>query len=60
MEKDGVILSKNIKEFTVTEDLENDLINIKLIIQKSDFEFELQSDIIHPDIDRFHNNFKEE
>jgi hypothetical protein len=53
MEKDGVILSENIKEFTVTEDLENDLINIKLIIQKSDFEFELQGNIIHPDIDRF-------
>ncbi|WP_338470409.1 type II secretion system protein [Niallia sp. XMNu-256] len=51
--KDGVILSTNIKEFTVIEDLENDLINIKLIIQKSDFEFELQSDIIHPDIYRF-------
>ena len=51
MMKGNVVLSENIKEFTITEN--GNLITIKLVIEKLDFEFELQSEIIHPDTYRF-------
>ena len=49
--KGNVVLSENITEFTVTEN--GNLITIKLVIEKLGFEFELQSEIIHPDTYRF-------
>ena len=51
MKSGGMILSKNIKEFTVTDNV--DRVNIILIIEKSGYLFELQSEIIHPDQKRF-------
>lgn len=51
MMKGNAVLSENITEFTVTEN--GNLITIKLVIEKLDFEFELQSEIIHPDTYRF-------
>ena len=47
------ILSENIKEFTVIEDLENDLINIKLIIENQILNLNCKVNIIHPEINRF-------
>ncbi|WP_102274398.1 prepilin-type N-terminal cleavage/methylation domain-containing protein [Cytobacillus massiliigabonensis] len=44
IKKDGIVLSENIKEFTVSEN-ENP-VKVKLIIEKSGFEFELKSEII--------------
>lgn len=54
MKKNGVILSENIAEFSVDEDPDNtELLNVKLIIEKSGYEIKLQSDIIHPNKKRF-------
>ena len=43
--KGNVVLSENITEFTCYMKYEDNLITIKLVIEKSNFEFELQSEI---------------
>lgn len=53
MMKGSVVLSENIKEFTVTENNSKTMITIKLVIEKSGYELKLQSDIIHPDSLRY-------
>ena len=47
----NVVLSENIVEFSVTE--YGNLMTIKFVIEKLDFEFELQCEIIYPDSYRF-------
>ncbi|MFZ0446733.1 MAG: type II secretion system protein [Bacillus sp. (in: firmicutes)] len=52
IERNGTVLSRNIKEFIVIRDLDRDLITVKLIIKKLDFEFELYSEIIYTENNR--------
>lgn len=54
MSIEGMDVSENVKEFTVTENKSKTMINIKLIIEKSGYELKLQSDIIHPDSPRYY------